>query len=62
MPDCCHDRCGIDAFYLPYTWDDGIARYMCQRGHAWKCYWGHCGSGTAPENYGVPFWKMGDPE
>lgn len=48
MPDMCHDRCvplGDDTIYHPQTWRDGVGHYVCTRGHAWTCGWGHQQSG-----------------
>lgn len=55
MPDMCHDFCvraNIDehVIYFPWKWRDGVAHYVCQKGHHWTCHWGHHQTGVAPEN------------
>lgn len=50
MPDMCHDRCADrDGIFFPYRWINGTAHYQCDRGHTWRCGWGHDATGRAPE-------------
>lgn len=60
MPDLCHDYCvkqyGDSTAYFPHTWREGTAEYLCERGHAWTCGWGHRGSGSSD----LPAVEVGD--
>jgi predicted GIY-YIG superfamily endonuclease len=50
MPDLCHDYCekvtsGEYRTVLPFRWEQGLAFYICARGHHWTSWWGHGASG-----------------
>ena len=56
--DQCHDHCAReradDSIYLPMAAADGLAVYICQRGHIWTCGWGSDATGVNIDNAGKP--------